>query len=123
MRKIFKAVIRDIWHSHWRSLITFIAIFAVIAFPVAMYSVSPYISNSIRSISEEYKLAHLDVRFSNGNETLIPLINESVYDSLDRYPEIIESRFLGRGKARIGDAVTGCTIGNLITGNPRHISG
>jgi len=25
------------------------------------------------------------------------------------------------GKARIGDSVTGCTIGNLITGNSRHI--
>ena len=27
------------------------------------------------------------------------------------------------GKARIGDAVTGCTIGNLVTGAPRHESG
>jgi len=24
------------------------------------------------------------------------------------------------GKARVGDQVTGCTIGNLITGAPRH---
>lgn len=24
------------------------------------------------------------------------------------------------GKARVGDAVTGCTIGTIITGNPTH---
>ena len=102
MRKIFKAVIRDIWHYHWRSLITFVAIFAVIAFPVAMFSVSPNISDSIDINNENYKLAHLDVRFTNGNDTLVQLINETIDESLDRYPEIIETRFLGRGKAKIG---------------------
>ena len=29
----------------------------------------------------------------------------------------------GLGKARIGDQVTGCTIGKLVTGNPTHESG
>jgi len=29
----------------------------------------------------------------------------------------------GLGKARIGDMVTGCNIGNIITGNPTHITG
>ena len=103
MKKIFKAVIRDIWHYHWRSTITFVAIFAVIAFPVAMFSVSPNISDSIDMNNENYKIAHLDVRFLNGNDTLVQLINESINESLDRYPEIIESRFLARGKARIGE--------------------
>lgn len=27
------------------------------------------------------------------------------------------------GKARIGDSVAGCTIGNIVTGNPTHDSG
>ena len=102
MKKIFKAVIRSIWHHHWRSLITFIAIFAVIAFPIAMFSVSPNISNTIDYSNENYKLAHLDVRFSFGNDSLVQLINESINEQLDRYPEIIESRLLGRGKAKIG---------------------
>jgi uncharacterized Zn-binding protein involved in type VI secretion len=29
----------------------------------------------------------------------------------------------GLPKARIGDQVTGCNIGNIITGNPTHITG
>jgi ABC-type antimicrobial peptide transport system permease subunit len=102
MKKIFKAVIRDIWHYHWRSIITFVAIFAVIVFPIAMFSVSPNIGDSINDNNENYKLAHLDLRFSNGNESLVQLINESIDESLGRYPEIIETRFLGRGKAKIG---------------------
>ena len=102
MKKIFKAVIRSIWHHQWRSLITFIAIFAVIAFPIAMFNVSPSISDSIYNDNENYKLAHLDVRFSFGDENLVHKINESINDLLGNYPEIIESRFLGRGKAKIG---------------------
>jgi uncharacterized Zn-binding protein involved in type VI secretion len=27
------------------------------------------------------------------------------------------------GKARVGDQVTGCTIGTIVTGNPTHITG
>ena len=81
MQKIFKAVFRDIWHHKYRSLITFLALFAIIAFPMGMFSTSPNISTSIQTNNDEYKLSHLDLRFSNGNESLIPLINTSIYDT------------------------------------------
>ncbi|MFW9871770.1 MAG: PAAR domain-containing protein [Candidatus Thorarchaeota archaeon] len=29
----------------------------------------------------------------------------------------------GLGKARVGDLITGCNIGNIITGNPTHETG
>ncbi len=121
MKRIFKSVIRDIWHNHWRSLITFIAIFAVIAFPVAMFNVSPNISDSIDMNNEKYKLSHLDVRFSSGNESLIPLINENIFQNLGRYPELIESRFLGRGKARLGEINASWEAAQLV-GIPKTLN-
>ncbi|MBN2156223.1 MAG: FtsX-like permease family protein [Candidatus Lokiarchaeota archaeon] len=103
MHKIFKAVIRDIWYHRWRSFITFLAIFAVITFPLAMFSTSPNISSSIDTHNDAYKLSHLDLRFTGGNDSLIPLINDSIYDTLGSYPEFIESRLLARGKTEIND--------------------
>lgn len=103
MQKIFKAVLRDIWHHKYRSLITFFALFAIIAFPLGMFSTSPNISRSIQTNNDEYKLSHLDLRFTNGNESLIPLINTSIYDTLNRYPDFIESRLIAQGKSKIGE--------------------
>ncbi|MHA1646110.1 MAG: ABC transporter permease [Promethearchaeota archaeon] len=98
MRKIYRAVIRDIYFNRSRSFITFLTIFIVIAFPIAMFSTAPSISKSLDDNSEEFHQAHLDIRFTGVNSDIIPLINESIQDSLGTAPERINSRILARYK-------------------------
>lgn len=110
MQKLFKAVVRDIWYYRYRSFITFLAIFAVIVFPIAMFSTSPNVSSSIWENNDFYKLSHLDLRVANGNQSIVPLINETIYDTLGKYPEAIETRLLARGKSEIGNTWEATTL-------------
>ena len=98
MKKIYKAVIRDIYFNKSRSFITFLTILIVIAFPIAMFSTAPSISKSLDDNSEEFHLAHLDIRFTGVNSDIIPLINDSIIDSLGYAPERINSRILTKYK-------------------------
>ncbi|MHA1511082.1 MAG: ABC transporter permease, partial [Promethearchaeota archaeon] len=98
MTKIYRAVIRDIYFNKSRSFITFLTILIVIAFPIAMFSTSPSISQSLADNAEEFHLAHLDIRFGGVDDDVIPLINDSIIDSLGLAPERINSRILAKYK-------------------------
>ncbi|MHA1719434.1 MAG: ABC transporter permease, partial [Promethearchaeota archaeon] len=98
MKKIYRAVIRDIYFNRSRSFITFLTIFIVIAFPIAMFSTAPSISKSLDDNSEKFHQAHLDIRFTGVNSDIIPLINQSIKDSLGYAPERIYSRILTKFK-------------------------
>ena len=98
MMKIYRAVIRDIYFNRSRSFITFLTILIVIAFPIAMFSTAPSISQSLDDNAEEFHLAHLDIRFTGVNDDIIPLINDSIIDSLGYAPERINSRIIAKFK-------------------------
>ncbi len=98
MKKIYRAVIRDIYFNKSRTFITFLTILIVIAFPISMFSTSPSISQSLDDNAEEFHLAHLDIRFAGVNDDVISLINDSIIDYLNYAPERINSRILAKYK-------------------------
>lgn len=83
---------REIYFNKSRSFITFLTILVIVAFPIAMFSTAPSITYSIDANSEEYHLAHLDIRFTNVTSEIIPLINSSITDCLGWSPERISAR-------------------------------
>jgi len=94
MEKIFKAAIRDIYFNKARSTITFLALFVTIAFPLAMFSVAPSLSNSLESNSDEFKLAHLDIRLRSGLPVIETIVNQTIKEEIGVYPEEIRSRLV-----------------------------
>ncbi|MCG3217769.1 MAG: hypothetical protein KAR35_02125, partial [Candidatus Heimdallarchaeota archaeon] len=94
MEKIFKAALRDIYFNKARSAITFFTLFVTISFPLAMFSVAPSLSNSLESNSDEYKLAHLDIRLSNGLPIVESIVNQTIKEQTGVYPEYIMSRLV-----------------------------
>ena len=94
MEKIFKAALRDIYFNKARTLITFLALFVTISFPLAMFSVAPSLSNSLESNSDEFRLAHLDIRLSNGLPIVESIVNQTIKEQMGVYPEEIMSRLV-----------------------------
>ena len=92
MKAIFKAVLRDLYFHKGRSFITFFALFLVIAFPIAMFSTSPSIENSIEANNEEYHLAQLDLFLGPVHEDLTDNISDAISDSIGVHPERIQAR-------------------------------
>lgn len=92
MAKIYRAVIREIYFNKSRSFITFLTILVIVAFPIAMFSTAPSITYSIDVNSQDYHLAHLDIRFTNVTTEIVPLINNSIIDCLGWAPERISTR-------------------------------
>ncbi|MHA1674123.1 MAG: ABC transporter permease, partial [Promethearchaeota archaeon] len=102
MKKIFRAVFRDIYFNKSRSFISFFAIFIVISFPIAMFSTGPSIENSININSENYHLAHLDLRFTAVNDGVITQINDTIIDTLGYSPEQISIGLISKTKLYYG---------------------
>ncbi len=100
MKKIFKSVLRDLWKHRSRSYISFFAIFLVVSFPIAMFSTAPSLEKSLSEDSERYRLCHLDIRFHNTTEAVIPLINDTIIEVTERPPEFIEARVIARRQIR-----------------------
>ncbi|WP_371802359.1 ABC transporter permease [Candidatus Lokiarchaeum ossiferum] len=92
MKAIYKAVLRDIYFHKGRSFITFFALFLVIAFPIAMFSTSPSIENSIETNYEEYHLAQLDLFLGPVHEDLTDNISDTILDTIGTSPERIQAR-------------------------------
>lgn len=92
MYQLYRAVLRDIYINRARSLITFFTIMIVIAIPISMFSTAPSISNSINNNTEEYHLAHLDLRFFEASPDVIPVINNLLISHLGWAPERIDTR-------------------------------
>ncbi|MHA1562180.1 MAG: ABC transporter permease [Promethearchaeota archaeon] len=91
MTKIYRAVIRDIYFNKSRSFITFLTILIVIAFPIAMFSTSPSISQSLADNINEILLVNGTLNIIE-NETVIlesfaNHINVSIGDSISVYGE------------------------------------
>ncbi|UYP46861.1 hypothetical protein NEF87_003146 [Candidatus Lokiarchaeum ossiferum] len=92
LKAIYKAVLRDIYFHKGRSFITFFALFLVIAFPIAMFSTSPSIENSIETNYEEYHLAQLDLFLGPVHEDLTDNISDTILDTIGTSPERIQAR-------------------------------
>jgi putative ABC transport system permease protein len=103
MEKIFKAALRDIYFNKARSAITFLALFVTISFPLAMFSVAPSLSHSLESNSDEYKLAHLDVRLRSGLPIIESIVNQTIKGQIGVYPEEIRSRLVLEEKTFINN--------------------
>ncbi|WP_457557961.1 FtsX-like permease family protein [Candidatus Harpocratesius sp.] len=98
MQKIYKAVFRDLYFNFSRSFITYISLLIVIAFPIALLSTAPSMEYSINNNNEEYKLAQLDIRFTGTPPSTIDIINETIKDTLGKYPDVIASRLISNTK-------------------------
>ena len=92
LKAIYKAVLRDIYFHKGRSFITFFALFLVIAFPIAMFSTSASIENSISINNEEYHLAHLDLYLGPTHEDITTNITETITDTIGVPPERIQTQ-------------------------------
>ncbi|MHA1912580.1 MAG: ABC transporter permease, partial [Candidatus Kariarchaeaceae archaeon] len=103
MQKIYKAALRDIYFNKSRSAITFFALFVTISFPLAMFSVAPSLSNSVESNSDEFKLAHLDVRLSSGLPIVESIVSQTIKEQMGVYPEEIMSRLVLEEKTLINN--------------------
>ncbi|TFH29403.1 MAG: ABC transporter permease [Promethearchaeota archaeon] len=67
-----------------------------------MFSTGPSIENSIDINSEDYHLAHLDLRFTAVNEDVIPQINNTIVDTLGFSPEQISIGLISKTKLQYG---------------------
>lgn len=102
LKPVYKAVVRDIYFHKGRSLITFTALFLVIAFPIAMFSTGPSIKYSNEINNEDYHLAHLDFILGPFHEDHIHNITGIVNDTLGRLPDQIAPRLKTRTKLFYG---------------------
>jgi ABC-type lipoprotein release transport system permease subunit len=103
MKTIFKAVLRDIYFNKGRSFITFLALFLVIAFPIAMISTSPSIEYSIGLNEEEYHLAHLELFMAPVHSDITSNISDTITDTLSYAPDNIQARLKTKTKMLFDD--------------------
>ncbi len=96
MKKIFRAVIRDLYFHKSRTLISFLTIFLVIALPIGMFSTAPSISESLERNFEEYHLSHLDLRVSGATDAILPIINHTIINEIGVSPKYIATRLIYR---------------------------
>ncbi len=67
-----------------------------------MFSTGPSIENSININSEDYHLAHLDLRFTAVNDGVVSQINDTIIDTLGYSPEQISIGLVSKTKLNHG---------------------
>ena len=93
-----KSALRDIW-SHKSRLFVILTIVAIsVGVPIAFLSTADSLAVSIDHEIEEYRLAHLDIRFVSAKENISDTISEIVFNETGRQPEDIWARPVGYGR-------------------------
>ncbi|MHA1619552.1 MAG: ABC transporter permease, partial [Promethearchaeota archaeon] len=87
MQQIYKTVFRELRFNKKRTFLSFLVIFVIVAFPLAMFSIDPSIDASVVESNQSYQLSYLDVRFQ-GNEDEIRSGVESLIESYPEYANI-----------------------------------
>ncbi len=117
LKAVFKAVLRDIYFNKGRSFITFLALFLVIAFPIAMISTSPSIEHSIEVNEEAYNLAHLELFLGPVPADIADNISDTITETIGSSPEHIEARL--KTKTKLNYEETWYSV-NTISVNPNE---
>lgn len=87
MQQIYKTIFREFRFQKKRTFLSFLCIFVIVAFPLAMFSIEPSIDASVVESNQSYQLAHLDVRFQ-GNANEIRTSVEALIESNPEYTDI-----------------------------------
>ncbi|MHA1672945.1 MAG: ABC transporter permease, partial [Promethearchaeota archaeon] len=89
MLQIYKTVFRELRFNKKRTFLSFLVIFVIVAFPLAMFSIDPSIDASVVESNKSYQLSYLDVRFQgSANE-----IRSGVESLIESYPEYANISF------------------------------
>jgi len=126
MNKIYKSMIRDIWHSRSRSLAIIIAIIIIISFPMALLDLSPNLGSIIKQEESDYNLAHFDVIYTAATDSRAEQKIVSVLEDMNYSGYEVQSRTYKRmkiqnpgGNLREGDWIPMDLIGYNLSDKPR----
>ncbi len=86
-----KAAIRDAWFHKGRSAVVFLSVLIITVFPIGFSALSPSLSESICLDSKELHLAHLDLRISPMDPSIVDLVHD-FYADQGLNPEGISGR-------------------------------
>lgn len=87
MQQIYKTIFREFRFQKKRTLLSFLCIFVIVAFPLAMFSIEPSIDASVVESNQSYQLAYIDVRFQ-GNADEIRTSVDALIESNPEYADI-----------------------------------
>ena len=87
MQQIYKTIFRELRFQKKRTFLSFLCIFVIVAFPLAMFSIEPSIDASMVESNQSYQLAYIDVRFQ-GNADEIRTSVEALIESNPEYTDI-----------------------------------
>ena len=87
MQQIYKTIFREFRFQKKRTFLSFLCIFVIVAFPLAMFSIEPSIDASVVESNQSYQLAYIDVRFQ-GNADEIRTSVDALIESNPEYADI-----------------------------------
>ncbi len=89
MQQIYKTIFRELRFQKKRTFLSFLCIFVIVAFPLAMFSIEPSIDASVVESNQSYQLAYIDVRFQGNADE----IRTSVEALIESNPEYVDMSF------------------------------
>ncbi len=87
MQQIYKTIFREFRFQKKRTFLSFLCIFVIVAFPLAMFSIEPSIDASVVESNQSYQLAYLDIRFQGSADEIRTSV-ESLIESNPEYADI-----------------------------------
>ncbi|MHA1561167.1 MAG: ABC transporter permease [Promethearchaeota archaeon] len=87
MQQIYKTIFRELRFQKKRTFLSFLCIFVIVAFPLAMFSIEPSIDASVVESNQSYQLAYIDVRFQGNADEILTSV-EALIESNPEYADI-----------------------------------